>query len=110
MAIYKASNTIGKLYKGGNQIGKVYKGGTLVYTAEEKLADISANTSGSPATTHSPVSFTSTAYWNLSGYDTLSLTVTNDMYCWTWTGAGWNHTTSVATHLVFADGTTLSLG
>ena len=24
MAIYKASNTIGKLYKGGNQIGKVY--------------------------------------------------------------------------------------
>ena len=37
MAIYKASNTIGKLYKGSNQIGKVYKGSTLIYTAEELI-------------------------------------------------------------------------
>lgn len=34
MAVYKASNQIGKLYKGSNQIGKVYKGSTLIYTAE----------------------------------------------------------------------------
>lgn len=109
MAIHKASNQIGKLYKGSNQIGKVYKGSTLIYTAEEKLADISAGTAGSPPTTDSPRSWTSTNYWVLTDYDKLTMTVTNDMKCWDWV-SGWNHTKSVETHLVFADGTTLSLG
>ena len=108
MAIYKGNNPISKLFVGNAQIGKVYKGSTLVYTAEERLADISANATGSPSSGSSK-SFTSTDYWVLTGYDTLSLTVTNSIKCYNWV-SGQNHTKSVATYLVFADGTTLSLG
>jgi hypothetical protein len=111
MAVYKANNTIGKLYKGSNQIGKGYKGGTLVYTAEEKLADLTAGgdfeTSYAITGIPNKKAATSGSYWNLSGYDYLRGDFSNTIEQVSWgSGGGSFSNGTLHTYLKFNDGTT----
>lgn len=111
MAIHKANNQIGKLFVGNNQIGKVYKGSTLIYNAEEALADLTAGgdfeTSYAVTGIPNKKSATSAGYWNLSGYDYIRGSFSNSIEQKSWGSGGGSFSNGTKhTYLKFSDGTT----
>ena len=109
MAIYKASNQVGKLYKGSNQIGKVYKGSTLVYQAEETIfSGISVQTAatGDDDPYDSETAYSSVYSIDFSQWD--KLTITGIVGCVRTNAGSYNRSHQVALQYSVDGGSTYS--
>ena len=82
---------------------------TTVWQAQQSMSDLTASPSGGPAVTNTTVSFTSSSYWNMTNYTSITFTISNDVEVYYWASGGTVVSQSRATYLVLNDGTEINL-